>query len=134
MKRNLDERDARWHEAAKDATVILTLGSVWWLGGRFFHSFLMLFACFCTVFHVFSCFFSWFSFRFSTALLFFLHHFACRRRFVGFGSPSRKPHLKPRLSPRGKENMELQRQLEEQRGLMHKIKRHTARTWRYTIL
>jgi len=57
LKRNLDERDARWHEAAKDATVIL------------------------------------------------------------------KPHLKPRLSPRGKENMELQRQLEEQRGLMHKIKR-----------
>ena len=34
-----------------------------------------------------------------------------------------KPHLKPRLSPRGKENLELQRQLEEQRGLMHKIKR-----------
>ena len=58
MKRSLDERDARWHEAAKDATVIL------------------------------------------------------------------KPHLKPRLSPRGKENMELQRQLEEQRGLMHKIKRN----------
>lgn len=57
LKRNLDERDARWHEAAKDATVIL------------------------------------------------------------------KPHLKPRLSPRGKENLELQRQLEEQRGLMHKIKR-----------
>eukprot|EP00438_Fugacium_kawagutii_P024564 Skav223344 [mRNA] locus=scaffold200:311462:314769:+ [translate_table: standard] len=61
LKRNLDERDARWHEAAKDATVIL------------------------------------------------------------------KPHLKPRLSPRGKENMELQRQLEEQRDLMHKIKRHQDR-------
>ncbi|CAE7402826.1 unnamed protein product [Symbiodinium natans] len=57
LKRCLDERDARWHEAAKDASVVL------------------------------------------------------------------KPHLKPRLSPRGKENVELQRQLEEQRGLMHKIKR-----------
>jgi len=57
LKRGLDERDARWQEASKDATVIL------------------------------------------------------------------KPHLKPRLSPRGKENVELQRQLEEQRGLMHKIKR-----------
>jgi len=36
-----------------------------------------------------------------------------------------KGHLaKPRLSPRGgKENNELQRQLEEQRGLVHKIKR-----------
>ena len=64
LKRSLEERDARWHEAAKDATVIL------------------------------------------------------------------KPHLKPRLSPRGKENMELQRQLEEQRGLMHKIKRRTARASR----
>jgi len=58
LKRSLDERDARWHEAAKDASVVL------------------------------------------------------------------KPHLKPRLSPRGgKENVELQKQLEEQRGLMHKIKR-----------
>ncbi|CAE7711479.1 unnamed protein product [Symbiodinium sp. CCMP2456] len=57
LKRGLDERDARWHEAAKDASLVL------------------------------------------------------------------KPHLKPRMSPRGKENVELQRQLEEQRGLMHKIKR-----------
>mmetsp|Transcript_129469 Transcript_129469/g.182539 ORF Transcript_129469/g.182539 Transcript_129469/m.182539 type:complete len:474 (+) Transcript_129469:81-1502(+) len=57
LKRGLDERDARWHEAAKDASLVL------------------------------------------------------------------KPHLKQRMSPRGKENVELQRQLEEQRGLMHKIKR-----------